>query len=35
MLERLLNRGDATALELSRGQRVPQIDGTKHFDNRN
>ena len=29
MLQRLLNRGDATALELSRGERVLQIHATK------
>jgi len=34
MLQRLLNRGDATALELSRGERVLQIHGTKPSENR-
>ena len=29
MLQRLLNRGDTTALELSRGERVLQIHATK------
>ena len=34
MLQRLLYRGDATALELSRGERVLQIHATKPADTR-